>query len=388
MTTDDLAQESFEKSRTLPNDHLPVFASTRYSTLASYLDVACDKLDRAATSLRIDAAERARMAALLRRLCSPWGNAPVGRPRYYSNVSLEGMPFELSYAWGGERGYELRMSFETLSEPPDPCAGLDACRAFTRRLADEPGVSLESYLKIEDLVISRRAQGMAPMAHGIAWCAGASRPAFKIYLNPNIHGYEEGLERTRQAMSRLGVGEPWRALEQHLAALGMPPPRPVVIALDLADPASSRIKVYLPHFEDDAASIDRQATVAMTHVAGRFEHALHRVTGRTTAGWLKMPVTCMTFAVGADLPVSATLYVPLAPDVADDAAARDRVCALVRDEGGDPSSYVALLEALADRPLSDAATHNFVSYRPGDPSRFAVYLAPDVYRAPAAGAAR
>jgi DMATS type aromatic prenyltransferase len=383
-STSEYVTASFQKSDTRSHQEVPIFNSARFGPWDSYLDVACDKLARAAEALAVPAGERLRMVALLRRLCQPWGEARVGSPRYWSNVSLEGMPFELSFAWTDVPGHELRMSFETLGEPPNPRTGLRASQEFTRRLTEESavsrGLSIESYLKVEDLVVGPDPQGMAPMAHGVAWRTGSADPLMKIYLNPNIDGFEHGLARTAEACTRLGIRPAWDALVRHLAAIKTPDPVPVVIALDLADPRQSRIKIYLPHVGVDAASIDQQAEVAQTHVKGKFERALQSITGHGTPDWKKAPVTCMTMTPGEDLPTSATLYAPLIPEAPDDAAARDRVCEFAREEGVDPSRYVALLEAVGDRPLSESTTHNFVSYRPGERPRFAVYLSPGVYR--------
>lgn len=65
-----------------------------------------------------------------------------------------------------------------------------------------------------------------------------------------------------------------------------------------------------------------------------------------------------------------------------DAAARDRVAAFLDAEGAPAADpYTALLDDLADRPLSRSLTQNFMSYRGGDAARFSIYLAPGTYRA-------
>lgn len=297
------ATNSFERSGTQVHDHLPVFTSSRYLSEHSYLHIASDKLARAAEALRISEDDRASMVELLGRLCSGWSEASAGRPRYYSNVSLEGFPFELSYAWGGERQFELRMSFETLADPPSPAGGLAACRRFTHSLPGipelAPEASIAAFTAIEDLVTGPSPQGMAPMAHGVAWSGaqGAQHPAMKIYLNPNIDGFEHGLERTAQCMDRLGVGRAWSEVLTHLRGAGSPQPVPVVIALDLrAQSTTSRVKVYLPHVDVCAESIDRQAAIASGHVEGSFVSALQAITQRTDGKWDKAPVTCLTLA--------------------------------------------------------------------------------------------
>jgi hypothetical protein len=215
----------------------------------------------------------------------------------------------------------------------------------------------------------------------VSFSPGAA-PGLKIYLNPNIAGYEHGLERTGEAMDRLGLGRPWRAVVEHLGAAA----RPVVVAMDLSAGTDARVKIYVPHLDVDADAIDRMSAVAANHVPGLFAAALRRVTGHGGPAWKKVPVTCLTIMAGFEAAAAATLYVPLIPDLPHDAACCAAVTDLVRELGGDPSPYVALLQAVADRPLAASATHNFVSLRPGPDPRFAVYLAPDVYRDPGGAA--
>lgn len=289
------------------------------------------------------------------------------------------MPFEASVAWvNGTAGVRLSL------EPPGEGTAVSRMReamALTRRLAGRPGVSVDRLLKIEDLFVEDDPQGFFTMAHALAWRPGA-HPQYKIWLNPAVAGREQSADRAEQAMLRLGLERPWRALVDHLGGFTSAH-EPVAIALDLVDGEDFRAQVYLAHSGVSAAEIDAKAAVAHDHVPGLFARALHQINGpHDAAAWQrKPPVTTFALDTRHELP-SATIYVPLIPVHDSDAAARDRVAAFLRAEGSPAADpYAALLDDLADRPLARSLTQNFMSYRGGDASRFSIYLAPGTYRA-------
>lgn len=355
------------------------FDSRRYAPTDSYADIACDKVDRAAASLGVGGPDREPMLSLVRELCGAWGELPAGTPPQRACwVSIDGMPFEISFAWA-DGGAELRLSLESPSHPGTPRGRMADGRAFTRRLARRPGVSLDRYLLIEDLFTDEDPQGFFALSHGVAWRRGGD-PLYKVYLNPAVAGREHSLARTEEALVRLGLERPWRALVEHLGTAADVAHEPAALALDLSDGDEARVKLYMAHSGVSAADIDAKSAVAYDHVPGLFARALERVTGhRDASGWRKPPVTCFSFSGGKDLP-GATLYVPMVPGHPDDATARDRAAAFMREEGVDPAPYVAALDALADRPLTESATQNFLSYRGGPTPRFAAYVAPGTYR--------
>ncbi|NEQ07641.1 MAG: hypothetical protein F6K37_17345 [Moorea sp. SIO4E2] len=384
IAVSEYASDSFSKADTRAYDDLPIFASNYYSREASYIDIACDKLHRACDGLAFPAQRRDTIVAFLRKLGTPWGDAVASAPQHFSNVSVEGMPFELSLAWSNGRGNELRMSFEVLHSPHSLSNNLEAARRFVRELPSIPelarDLSIENYLLIEDLVTAPDPTDfITPMGQGVAWLSDRPNPVMKTYLNLNIAGFESGPERTKEAMTRLGAGPAWQSLCSYLTSLGVSVV-PLFLALDLAHSDHPRLKIYLPHTGVDAGMIDKQAEIAQTHVRGKFEEALLEITGHTTPDWRKVPVTCYTLVPGEYHPVAATLYVPLNPNIENDAIAQERVCAFSRSQGVDPSPYESLLKAISDQPLSQLSTHNFVAYRPGKDPRFSVYLAPGVYK--------
>lgn len=356
-------------------DGLPRFRSTRYPASATYLQVFEDKLARCWDSLELPAPEQSAAISLLSELCTPWGHAPIGWPRYRSNISIEGMPLELSAAWEDDE-VELRLTIESLGAPPTRHSCQEAGKALTRRLADYPGVAVEHCLGIEDLFTSASPNGLFPLWHGVAWRAGAE-PLFKTYLNPGVRGENTTAATMAEATSRLGVAAAWQNLNDTTGYPG----EPIGLALDLTTRASARIKVYLRNDAADAAEIDRRACAASGHIPGTFERALRRITGHRGPGWRKTPATCFTLNPSAETPTSATLYVPLIPDFDDDARALDRVKRFMRDDGTAPEPYESFLHAISDVPLHASHAQNFVSYRAQDHgrSRFASYVAPGIY---------
>lgn len=356
------------------------FDSPRYRPTDGYADVACDKIERASTLLGVCDTERKEMLELVRELCGAWGELPIGNPPERACwVSIDGMPFEISFAWA-DNATELRLSLESPSHPGTAIARQRDGMAFTRSLASRSGVSIERYLAVEDLFTNPDPQGFFALSHGVAWRRGG-HPLYKVYLNPAIAGREQSAARTEEAMIRLGLERPWQALADHLGGVDNIARQPAALALDLSDAPAARCKVYLAHSGITADAIDAQAAVARDHVPGSFVRALAAVTGhREPSGWHKPPVTCWGFDSTQPLP-TAVLYLPLIPGHPDDATARDRVSDFIRSEGTDPAPYAAALDTLADRPLGESRTQNFLSYRGGPQPRFAVYVAPGVYRA-------
>ncbi|MFE4663892.1 tryptophan dimethylallyltransferase family protein [Streptomyces sp. NPDC056716] len=360
------------------------FDTPRYRPTQTYAEVAADRVRRTWRSLGLTGESEASTLALLRELTEPWGGRPVGVPPERACwVAIDGSPFEPSVVWAGDRA-GVRAGVRLSIEPPGEGTALSRMRDamdVTRRLAGRPGVSVDRLLAVEDLFRDDDPQGYFSFAHAVALRPGAA-PEFKVFLNPAVAGREQAADRTAKALRTLGLGTPWQALADHLGEFG-PGHEPVAIALDLTGGPDFRAQLYLAHSGVSAAEIDAKAAVARDHIPGLFTRALEQINGpHGTAAWSrKPPVTTFTLDTRHDLP-SATVYVPLIPVHDHDAAARTRVSAFLRAEGSPAAdAYTKLLDDLADRPLTESRTQNFISYRGGDDPRFSVYLAPGLYRA-------
>lgn len=357
------------------------FESARHRSTDTYAEIACDQVCRAHDSLGIAGPSRDDVRALLDDLTHPWGRLPVGSPPARACwVSIDGMPFELSVAWADGKP-TVRLSLESPGDGTARSRMLDGA-ALTRRLATRPGVSADRLARIEDLFTADDPQGYFAVSHAVAWRPGGGHQ-YKIYVNPAVAGREQSARRTGEAMARLGLERPWRALTEHLGGTIDAGHEPAAVAVDLVDSDDFRVQVFMAHSASSAEEIDAKAAVARDHVPGLFARALHTVNGPHDApAWQrKPPVTAYSLDSRHDLP-GATVYIPLIPVHDHDEAARDRVAAFLRAEGSTAAdAYEALLAAHADRPLTQSLTQNFISYRGGDSPRFAVYLAPGTYHA-------
>lgn len=357
------------------------FESARYRPTDTYAEIACDQVNRAHASLGLTGPGPDDVRALLDDLTHPWGRLPVGSPPERACwVSIDGMPFEVSVAWMDGKP-TVRLSLESPGDGSARSRMRDGT-ALTRRLAGRPGFSADRVARIEDLFTDDDPEGYFSVSHAVAWLPGG-RHQYKIYLNPAVAGRGQSARRTGEAMARLGLERPWRALTEHLGGTIDAGHEPAAVAVDLVDGDDFRVQVFLAHSGSSPEEIDAKAAVARDHVPGLFARALRDINGpHDTPAWQrKPPVTAYSLDPRHDRP-GATIYVPLIPVHDNDEAARDKVTAFLRAEGSTAvQPYADLLAAFADRPLSRSQTQNFISYRGGDAPRFAVYLAPGTYHA-------
>ncbi len=371
--------DPFVISGPLPRDHPLRLASDRYPPATSRIEAAADKLARCHEGLGLSGERAADAALLLAEVWGPSAGRAIGDPLWRCYISVDGSPFELSLSWRDGTA-QVRISIEALADPPEPTANQEFAWDLLRGLAGRPGTHVEHVLALEDLFRSSSPREHYWMGHGIAWPPGAD-PMFKVYLDPHVDGPERAPAVVEEAMERLGMREGWHATLAHIDGHGGPG-RIGAFSLDLENPARARTKVYLQYPDLDGEAIDRQAEAAPSHVPGTFATALREILGRVGPPFAKPPVTCFAFRKGEDLPVAATLYVPMVQPLAHDAEARDRAAAFMRSVGADPGPYTSFLDSLADRPLSETRNQNFIAYepaRPGKGPRFSVYSAPGLY---------
>jgi hypothetical protein len=72
---------------------------------------------------------------------------------------------------------------------------------------------------------------------------------------------------------------------------------------------------------------------------------------------------------GEPVPASVTIDIPLAPNFADDHSVSRRVVGALYKQGIDASGYLAVLYALADRPLAQTRMQSWFGYLPGTEPR-------------------
>ncbi|WP_440899344.1 tryptophan dimethylallyltransferase family protein [Actinosynnema sp.] len=342
----------------------------------AYRDFAAQQWVAACAALDFPFSELYRTLHELDSVLGQWADAPIGEaPRYPSFVSRDGFPLEFSVSWRGGVG-EVRVLFESLGAEPTAKGAQEAGRALTRALGALPGVSLDRYLRVEDLYVADDPVPYRPAVwHSLAHRRGeASR--YKVYLNPQTRGVDRAHAVMRETMRRLGLERAW----DHVERAGLDPGRDVLefVALDLDERAEARVKVYYRHLGE--VDLDRVASLARRHDPALAAPVYRAVYGDEAP--VNEPMTCLAFREGLDTPDEANLYLRLPSVVASDAEAADRVAAAMRLCGLDPRPHHDVASALAPLPLdSVVGLHELLSFRTSSGARpdLGVYFRFGVY---------
>ncbi|MFI0260670.1 tryptophan dimethylallyltransferase family protein [Streptomyces sp. NPDC017056] len=347
------------------------------SANATFSDYAVATATRLLGSAGVDVEQGTRV---LRRMLSPWGARQIGtRPGWHSDVCADGSPIEFSAAFSQE-GLQLRVLVEALPERLSTSSAQEAARALTRGLTRDFGADGNRLAKVSDLFLPDEDPAGFAMMHA-ATLASAGGPAFKVYLNPNAHQGMTAVERTREALDRLGFGKAWAAVGEY-AGRGFDLDRIVYFGLDLADGPESRVKVYFRHYDVSPTELDDRMEISQQHEKGFLGEFCRQLTGSDSDVRPQPLVSNLTFTTaGGHLPVSATLYVPLWLHTASDRTVRDRISAVMTGMGLPVSGYRSLLNQVARRPLSAGrGIHTYASARVqrGRP-RLTTYWSPELY---------
>jgi hypothetical protein len=357
-------------------------------TLGQHLDARLERLLEA-IGQPTEVASALRVASLLG---ASWRNELVSQgPRWPSEITDDHSPFEFSLALGGAfstsgvggvaqaRERVVRL----LTEPQDASrpslrASWAVAASIHEQLASEWGVSLRRVEAVADLF----EPGAASAAQFSIWHSavfGQPRgPAFKVYLNPSIHGSEDAEVLVDAALRRLGAASAWAAVRsQALRRPGLDVP--VYLSLDLSDAPDARIKVYVAHRH----ATSRDLTLVLSSLPGfdarPLELWLQRLLGTSGPFGARPPVTSHAFGGAPMGSFSTTLHLPVRDYLPDDFEIARRVCEFLDpDQQG---AFLRALTAVAERPLqADRGLTTYVSLR-ATPAREAmtIYLAPQLY---------
>ena len=166
------------------------------------------------------------------------GDVPV----WPNDISDDGTPFEFSVSFDGASP-RLRMLVESQAEPISRVSTWSAGVALGERLKGAGLVNLSMFEQIRDLFEPHSSvQGRFSLWHAAVIEEG--RPAlFKAYLNPCLFGIGAAPYIVEQALRRSGFQAAWDFVEERLASDANAQIR--YFSVDLEDPESARVKVYL-----------------------------------------------------------------------------------------------------------------------------------------------
>jgi hypothetical protein len=307
-------------------------------------DFLCGLWSTACDALAVPVEQSVRTTLMLRALLPRWAHERIGlTPAHPSYVAGDGFPAEMSVNWSRGRP-ELRVLFDSLGHdvtfPGDSAFGAAVRETFT------PWAGRPS---------------LAPVWHSLAWRPPSGivhKTYFGLYEWPHQHREAAVTE----AMDRLGMTTAWNDARRRVESIEGD--REIeFFAVDLANVADARVKIYYRNHGAGLAEVERVASVASHHDTERARAAYRTLAGnRADAG--EAALSCLAFRSGLDRAAESTTYLRLPDLAADDAEAVERAAALLHREGVDPGGFRTLAAALAPGPLVGSRGFlELVSYR-------------------------
>lgn len=320
----------------------------------------CGVWATACDALAVPVNQAIRTPRVLRAALPAWAGERIGTtPSQPSYVADDGFPAELSVNWSGTQP-ELRVLFDCLGDARGgrglvSTAGPDNTRHGAMAAARRWG-------QIHEIFTPQAGRpSPAPLWHSVAWCP-PSRVAHKTYFGLYAWPLSQRYAAVGEAMERLGMAAAWDdARAQVEDADGS---REIeFFAVDLADEADARVKIYYRNHGADIGEMNRIASVALRHDAEGAIAAYRMLAGdRTDTG--EAALSCLAFRTGLDQAAECTTYLRLSSLASHDQEAVDRTAALLRSEGVDPGRFRALAAALTPGRLEDSqGILELVSYR-------------------------
>jgi hypothetical protein len=361
--------------------------ATRYAVFdagdQSFGEFICRQWTIAASTLRLPRAGARQTESLLRELLIDWFDTPIGREcRISSYVAADGFPAEISINWSGDHP-ELRILFDSGFCSPRP---MKTAMEVSRKLASQPGVSLDRYLSVEDIFLGGAGHEPAPLWHAMAWRPGKGL-AFKAYFG--LYGWDHRRREAviGQAMQRLHMDSAWRNTARSHGTV--PSDRELeFFALDLSHDPKARAKVYYRNHDVNLDTVNALASTARAHDPLHAPKVFRILAGphRNDAG--EAALTCLAFRDGADRADEATTYLRMSDLCGDELEVVRRVQAVLLEEDVPIGPYRALVDSLAPKALeSFTGFQELVSYRTGRcPGDVTIYLRFSVYPGPHAEA--
>ncbi|MFO0757891.1 MAG: iron-containing redox enzyme family protein [Byssovorax sp.] len=319
--------------------------------------------------------------ALFAEVLDPWGRQPIpDRPPWASEIGDDHSPFEFSVAVGG-REPELRILFEAQADRPSPAALWEAGEALNQRLARDRGIDLKRLAQVADLFIPTDPGAAFAMWHSVCLFEH-SKPAWKVYLNPQAQGRGRAAAVVEEALCRLGYDRAWPVLSSVAGGRGPDLDELKYFSLDLTEGQAARVKVYYRHHRITAAELERAFAAAPAHIPGDVIGMCEAILD-SEGPFVEKPIgSCFSFVEGdVERPSKATLHLPVARYVASDADVSDRVHEYLRDHNMPEAGYEEPIRAFANRPLSHGVgMHSYVSFRREKQGRrLTAYLSPEVF---------
>ncbi|MFC0110980.1 hypothetical protein [Kibdelosporangium aridum] len=313
-----------------------------------FVDFLCELWATACDALQVPGDQSTRTTQMLRAVLPAWSAERIGpTPAEPSYVADDGFPAEMSVNWSG-RHPELRLLFDCLGDE--------------NNLGHDDSTVTSRLRQIHEIFTPQgNRPSHAPLWHSVAW-RPPTRVVHKTYFGLYTWPLSQRYSAVSEAMDRLGMAAAWNDARRRIE--GVDGSREIeFFAVDLADEAHARVKIYYRNHGADIHEMNRIASVALNHDTDAALAAYRTLAGnRASAG--EGALSCLAFRSGLDQVAESTSYLRLTDLAANDRQAVDRTAELLRSEGVNPARLYALAAALVPGTLEDSqGLLTLVSYR-------------------------
>ena len=297
-------------------------------------------------------------------------------PQWRSNVCDDYTPFEYSIAID-QTALDFRLLVESVGAEPTMRSAQEEAEKATERLAASLGVTSERLRRVASLFRSEDPQGLFSRWHAVEFGRGRSTSA-KVYLNPLVHGDDDGAPVVEKALLELGMAEVWDAV--CVARKRGRLDEVKYFSLDLADSSVARVKVYLRHHDILPREWEESLSGCNGYEEGVVSRFCEAMTGEAECLAARPVFSCLA-AVSDQPGVTSTAYIPMSAFAPNDAVARTRTTQYLESLSIPSAPFEECLSALTTRPLeSSSGLISYVSTKVRAKSpRVTIYLSPESY---------
>jgi DMATS type aromatic prenyltransferase len=355
----------------------PPIAAGREVGSLSYGSFGERKLSLLCQGLGISGRLRKQADHVFRLMARSWADWPLGAvPEWPNDITDDGTPFEFSVAFDGGAP-KLRMLVESQDASKTLLSSWRAGLRLNERLRESENVDLERFDRVRDLFSpSAEAPPRYALWHAAVLDDGAPA-AYKVYLNPQVHGSSGARGVVLEALARLDMTHASDFLSR-AAIRRQEPGHFLYFSLDLSAGPGARVKVYTAHRGANADDIERSLEGTRNLVPGEARRWIEETLG-TTGPFQSRPIlTCLAFTSSND-PPAATVHLPIRCYTTDDEGAMLRAMQYLSVEDGE--RLRAALCLVGDRALkSGRGLLTYLSLRrSGSGVSVTAYIAPEAF---------
>jgi DMATS type aromatic prenyltransferase len=276
-----------------------------------------------------------------------WADVPIrSKPTWPTDITDDGTPFEFSVAFDG-KSPKLRLLVESQESPMTAASSWTAGLRLNELLHQTYDADLARFEVVRDLFApSQDMPARFSLWHAAVLEEGHT-PAFKAYMNPQVHGSHASQSVVLKALARLNMDGAAGYFVSHSSLFEHD--RFLYFSLDLAAAKEARVKVYVAQPNATAEQVERALEGTGNYVRGEATEWIHRLLDAGGGPFEDRPILICYSFTSAGAPPIATVHLPVRSYTKDDEDSLERTQKYLSAKDG--KALRSALRLFADRPL-------------------------------------